>query len=275
MPGKDSAKIFINSPTESLPKNALLLSKKQWSDIKKHLRPNEIELLRRQQELAYEKYLRNGSRTMTTKWENSIQKIDQRRNDERKKLEQEKQAEVERCLRELKENDEKNRKERILYAENLLKRLKPGPKQLESAYMLSKILHEQQLQREARRQREKLEREQELNVGRQRNAQAVQWIADQQQQMKAYKKQCARYKQVIWEDIEKREKEKLEIAKKMTELELREREANEKQLNCQLEKERAASNHRREQLRLDATLAKQHAEQQRRGNLILFLQVLK
>lgn len=64
---------------------------------------------------------------------------------------------VKRCLEEVKQKDEETRRQRIEYAEQLLKRLKTGPKQLESAYKLGQILGEQEQQRRERLKQKELE----------------------------------------------------------------------------------------------------------------------
>lgn len=172
---------------------------------------------------------------------------------------------VERCYRELKELDEKTRKEQIAYAEQLLKRLQPGPKQLESAYELSKILHEQQLQREAKRERERVERERARHEGEMIRMQAQQWIDDQVEQMRKYRKQCADYKQNVRHDIEARTKARSSAAQKLMEMEQKERDANEHQMNKQLTKERQTSQQRREQYRNEVLKSMERAKQEKRS----------
>lgn len=177
------------------------------------------------------------------------------------------QFSVERCFRELKELDEKTRKERIAYAEELLKRLQPGPKQLDCAYALSKILHEQQTQREAKRERDRTEREQLLRESKLIRMQAQQWIDDQIEQIRKYRERCADYKRIICHDIDERTKERLSATKKLIELEQMEREANEHQMQEQLKKEREISQQRREQYRNEVMKSMQRAKQEKRSKI--------
>lgn len=175
---------------------------------------------------------------------------------------------MERCFRELKETDEKTRKEQIAYAEQLLKRLQPGPKQLEGAYAWSEILHEQQKQREARRQREQIERERSLHESELLRLQAQQWIDDQIEQMRKYRERCADYKRIICHDIDARTKERLSSSQRLIELEQMERDANEQQMQKQLKKERESSQQRREQFRNEVMKSMQRARQEKRSTLI-------
>lgn len=172
---------------------------------------------------------------------------------------------MENCFRELKELDKETRRERIAYAEQLLKRLQPGPKQLESANALSEILYEQQMQREAKRERERVEREQSIREGNMIRMQAQQWIDDQIEQMRKYRERCAEYKRVIFHDIDARTKERLIASQKLIELEQMERDANEQQMQNQLRKEREMSQQRREQFRSEVLKSMQHAMQGKRS----------
>lgn len=175
---------------------------------------------------------------------------------------------VEHSIRELKDLDEKTRKEEIAYAEQLVKRLQPGPKQLECAYALSNILHEQHLQREAKRNRERIDREQSLRDGKMIRMQAQQWIDDQIDQMGKYRERCADYKRNICHDINERAKERLHLSQKLTELEQLERDANEQQTHKQLEKEREMSQQRRDQYRNEMLKSMERAKQEKRSKLI-------
>lgn len=176
---------------------------------------------------------------------------------------------MENCFRELKELDKETRRERIAYAEQLLKRLQPGPKQLEYANALSEILYEQQMQREAKRERERVEREQSIREGNMIRMQAQQWIDDQIEQMRKYRERCAEYKRIICHDIDARTKERLIASQKLIELEQMERDANEQQMQNQLRKEREMSQQRREQFRSEVLKSMQHATQEKRSEFNL------
>lgn len=176
---------------------------------------------------------------------------------------------VERCFRELKELDKRTRQEQIAYAEQLLKRLQPGPKQLECANALSEILYEQQMQREAKRERERVERKQSVREGNMIRMQAQQWIEDQVEQMRKYRERCAEYKRVIRHDIDARTKERLGASQKLFELEQMERDANEQQMQNQLRKEREMSEQQREQFRNEVLKWTQRAKQEKRSEFNL------
>ncbi|XP_031627709.1 trichohyalin-like [Contarinia nasturtii] len=171
-------------------------------------------------DVEYEEYLKNGSREMTQKWDNTVEKIRQRKVEALKKKEEQKKAEVRRCLEAVKRHDEETRRERIEYAEKLLQRLKAGPKQLESAYKLSLILNEQEQQR----------RQQLIE-------QAVEWIENQKEHIRNYRKRCAQYKESLQNDIKEREKMKHNANQRLAQLEEKELQTNTKQTQEVLEKE--------------------------------------
>lgn len=286
----DSFTMSAANKKDESTRSPLILDGHQWQNIVKQLRPEDEALARREKEREYEEYLKNGSRSMTKHWTNSVEKIRERENLELLRAREKKRADgkwrllkaifdlfffkhsswfpVERCFRELKETDEKTRKEQIAYAEQLLKRLQPGPKQLEGAYAWSVILHEQQKQREARRQREQIEREKSLLDGELLRLQAQQWIDDQIEQMRKYRERCADYKRIICHDIDARTKERLSSSQRLIELEQMERDANEQQMQKQLRKERETSQQRREQFRNEVMKSMQRARQEKRSKLI-------
>lgn len=164
----------------------------------------------------------------------------------------------------MKKHDDENRRERILYAENLLKRLKAGPKQLESAYMLSNILHEQRLQREEKLRQQAIERQNRLFEGRKLIEQAARWIDDQKEQIRNYHGRCAEYKKILQHDIEEKEKNKQKLMRRLLDLEKVECEANLKQMQEVYEKE--------QKLSMDRKMARKKADSVAKSNAIQKLQ---
>lgn len=74
-------------------KRTLVLSDVQWNNITKHIDNNSKLNARRNEDLNYENYLKNGSRAMTKHWENSVEKIREQMNKEREKAVQQKKIE--------------------------------------------------------------------------------------------------------------------------------------------------------------------------------------
>lgn len=71
----------------------LVLNRQKWNGIMKHLQRGQAEQISNENERRYKEYLKEESRAMTTKWENSLDKIRERKNEEKLQKEQEKIAE--------------------------------------------------------------------------------------------------------------------------------------------------------------------------------------
>lgn len=86
-----SSKNFkINSPKDSVPSNKLVLDQKEWNRIKRNIDKKPIIESKTSHDRIYEDYLRNGSRKMVQNWDNTIEKIR-----ERKILEQKRKSDEE------------------------------------------------------------------------------------------------------------------------------------------------------------------------------------
>lgn len=64
---------------------AMVLNDDQWENIIKHLHRGEKETQASDQELQYKEYLRESSKAMTSTWENSLEKIRERKDAERER----------------------------------------------------------------------------------------------------------------------------------------------------------------------------------------------
>lgn len=76
----------------SMPRT-LYLHKSEWQRITEQINKNVESVKSFKTDLDYEEYLKNGSREMTKNWENTVEKNRQRKDDERKRLEDQKKAE--------------------------------------------------------------------------------------------------------------------------------------------------------------------------------------
>lgn len=176
---------------------------------------------------------------------------------------------MKRCLEEVKRHDEETRRERIEYAEKLLQRLKTGPKQLESAYKLSNILNEQEKQRHERARQKQLEWQKDLIEGQNRIEQAVEWIEQQKEHMRNYRKRCAQYKGMLQNDIKEREQRKQNVNQRLNEIEEKEAQKNAKQMQEVLEKEQKNATDRRVDRQNADYLSKYNIQQRRQRNVLI------
>lgn len=73
-------------------KSPLILDANQWQNIVKRLRPEAETLARQEKEREYDEYLKNGSRSMTKNWTNSVEKIRERKTQEFLRAKEQKKA---------------------------------------------------------------------------------------------------------------------------------------------------------------------------------------
>lgn len=249
------------------PRQMLVLDPQRWNGIMQHLLKNEIKTNISKEEVNYQNYLRDGSREMTKKWQNSVEAIRERKNEEKLKRDRERIIEGESRYKELMENDEKIRQEKIAYAQSIVNRLKSGPRELQSAAILSEVLKEQHEQRKIIANSRKLSNEEHLNEGRKIVAQAHQWIEAQAQKDKKYKQFIGDYKKEVLENIHQNQKTRENDAKQELEFIQKQREAADKEIKEQIERERAALDKKKETLRRNALEAMVIVEQRRRRAL--------
>lgn len=174
---------------------------------------------------------------------------------------------MKRCLEEVNRHDEETRHERIEYAEKLLQRLKTGPKQLESAYKLSNILGEQEKQRHERVKQKQLKWQKDLIEGQNLIEQAVEWIEQQKEHIRNYRKRCAQYKGILQNDIKEREQQKHKTNQWLSEIEEKEAQTNAKQMHKVLEKEQKNVTDRRVDRQNADYLSKYNIQQRRQRNV--------
>lgn len=81
----------MNSEREIIPPKGLVLNKEEWNRINRNSNRKSIKMTKADPDAAYEEYLKNESRKMTAKWDNTIEKVRQRKvMDQKRKSEAEK-----------------------------------------------------------------------------------------------------------------------------------------------------------------------------------------
>lgn len=148
-----------------------------------------------------------------------------------------------------------------------MQRLKAGPKQLESAYKLSTILDEQEHQRRERAKQKQLEWQKDSIEGQKLIEQATEWIEQQKNYIRNYRRRCAEYKNLLQNDIKERENHKHLIDQQYTEMEVKELETNLKQMQEVLDKERKITSDRRMDRKNADYLSKYNLQQRRQRNV--------
>lgn len=173
-------------------------------------------------------------------------------------------------FKKLKEDDNAKRIEQIEAAQNSIKRLKIGPRSLDTAFMLADVLttREQQCQQNA--DMAKIQREKKLAEGLEAQAQAEQWREDHKVQLLRKKGRTDTYKKELREHIKSEDNRRQTETKKTTEMERNHRLSAEKDLTAQLDKERAMLQRKKDLQRHNALEAMRMAEERRLRKLLNF-----
>lgn len=136
------------APTKSIADGkSVYISQERYNGILRHLtRKAEIEE-QREKEKKFQEYLKNSSHAFTEKWTNTVEAQMKKKQEERRKKEEDHVLDGERRFKALTEADEKKRSEFIGEIEEVLKKIKIGPRQLESATRMTEVFQAQELQR--------------------------------------------------------------------------------------------------------------------------------
>lgn len=243
----------------------LKLSRHHWNEIVN--RGSNYEDTHRyrmhESELAYQAYLREESRKMTASWENSVERIHQRKTEERDRRQKEKREENETAIRELKERQKRYQQEQIENVEESMKQLKPGPKLLKSAHLLTDVLKVQNEQRHFNVLQNIQNRQQRSNEGHDLDVQSRQWIHGHQVKEREKQARTLAYKSEIRQMIEGKEVDRRVEFDRREKQNLSIKAAMDEHCRREVEKEKRDMERRREQMRQTATEAMRMAEQRR------------
>lgn len=109
--------------------------------------------------------------------------------------------------------------------------------------------------------------------GQQLIEQAVIWIENQKEQIRNYRKRCAQYRESLRNDIEVREKMKLETNRRLAEMEEMALQTNIKQTQEVLDKEQKMANDRQHDRQQADYLSKYNMQRRRQSIVYRFIQL--
>uniref|UniRef100_A0A182KGX7 Trichohyalin-plectin-homology domain-containing protein n=1 Tax=Anopheles christyi TaxID=43041 RepID=A0A182KGX7_9DIPT len=244
---------------------AVILSSAKWEQMwKKVINPAEKETeVLCQQERDFREYLKNGSKRMTSTWENTVQNIRDKKEAERLRRDKAKVEEDQRHYRELKAADEIKRRELIQKAEDLIQKDKVGPRVLESAAKFCEVLKGRELQRQFRLEQEQIQQMRKQSVDTQTLSQANHWLKSHGDRLLEDRQRFDNYKRELKEtmirnqQLQRRRKQEL-IAEEQQSLEVIEGE-----MRRQQEHDRKALEESKEMRRMNALEAIRMAEDRR------------
>lgn len=153
--------------------------------------------------------------------------------------------------------------EQIEAAQDSIKRLKIGPRSLDTAFMMADVLTTRQQQCQQNANMAKIQREKKLAEGLEAQAQAEHWREEHKVQLLRKKGHTDTYKKELREHIRSEDNRRQTENKNITEMERQHRIASERDLSAQLEKERTMLQRKKELQRQNALEAMRMAEERR------------
>lgn len=217
-----------------------------------------------QQEQNFKEYLKTESKKMLHRWENSKDALRHKANEEKRKKEEERLADLDRKYQVLMEADENLRKEKLVKSQDLASKLKPGPKQLESAAIYAEVLKGREIQRKMNAEKRENNKMKHMKNGRDQTLQAQQWMEQHDQRLNQKHQRHHNYKRELFQHIKSEEEKRQDMLSKENEEERLKREASDHELKEQLERERVILERKKKALRKNALEAMIMAEQRRK-----------
>uniref|UniRef100_A0A182R660 Trichohyalin-plectin-homology domain-containing protein n=1 Tax=Anopheles funestus TaxID=62324 RepID=A0A182R660_ANOFN len=244
---------------------AVILSSAKWDQMwKKVTSPAEKETeVLCQQEREFREYLKNGSKRMTSTWENTVQNIRDKKEAERLRRDKAKVEEDQRHYRELKAADEIKRKELIQKAEDLIQKDKVGPRVLESASKFCEVLKGRELQRQFRLEQEQIQQIRKQSVDSQTLSQANHWLKSHGDRLLEDRQRFDNYKRELKETMIRNQQLQRQRKQDLITEEQQSLEVIEGEMRRQQERERKALEENKEMRRMNALEAIRMAEDRR------------
>uniref|UniRef100_A0A182SA23 Trichohyalin-plectin-homology domain-containing protein n=1 Tax=Anopheles maculatus TaxID=74869 RepID=A0A182SA23_9DIPT len=244
---------------------AVILSSAKWEQMwKKVTSPAEKETeVLCQQEREFREYLKNGSKKMTSTWENTVQNIRDKKEAERLRRDKAKVEEDQRHYRELKAADEIKRKELIQKAEDLIQKDKVGPRVLESASKFCEVLKGREMQRQFRLEQEQIQQLRKQSVDTQTLSQANHWLKSHGDRLLEDRQRFDNYKRELKETMIRNQQLQRQRKQDLIAEEQQSLEVIESEMRRQQERERKALEESKEMRRMNALEAIRMAEDRR------------
>lgn len=168
-----------------------------------------------------------------------------------------------------KENEAQKRREKIAKAQQLIEKLKPGPRELHTAVLQSEVLRARNVQRDINEEFKKAIKKQECESKMMCQGQAMSWIQEEQQRLAERQKNANLYKQELLQTINENQKQRAEQKKQQIKEQQVARETTDADIKAQIEKEKAMLDKKRATLRKNALEAMKMVEQRRLSKLNL------
>uniref|UniRef100_A0A1I8NCJ4 Trichohyalin-plectin-homology domain-containing protein n=1 Tax=Musca domestica TaxID=7370 RepID=A0A1I8NCJ4_MUSDO len=210
-----------------------------------------VEQLKEENDKMVAKFKGNMQRTQEQKMQQIKDDLEKKTKDAKESFEQ------------TKENEAQKRREKIAKAQQLIEKLKPGPRQLHTAVLQSEVLRARNVQREINEEFKKAVIKQEREEKMLCQGQAMSWINEEQQRLKDKQKNTNLYKEELLQTINENQKVRTDQRKQQLKEQLASREIYDSELKAHLEREKALMEKKREAQRKNALEAMKMVEQRR------------
>ncbi|XP_073830770.1 uncharacterized protein [Musca autumnalis] len=210
-----------------------------------------MEKLKEENDKLVAKFKGNMQRTQE-------QKLQQIKDDLEKKTQNAKES-----YEQTKENEAQKRREKIAKAQQLIEKLKPGPRQLHTAVLQSEVLRARNVQREINEEFKKAVQKQENEEKIMCQGQAMSWINEEQQRLKEKQDKANAYKEELLQTINDNHKERTDQKRQQLKEQRLAREMYDSDMKAHMEREKAIMEKKREAQRKNALEAMKMVEQRR------------
>ncbi|XP_055914316.1 CAP-Gly domain-containing linker protein 1-like [Eupeodes corollae] len=253
----------IRKPLGACNKKPLVIKASKYRKMVSVITGHDLDKKAAEEEQIHKNYLKKGSDELVAKWGRSFKQTQEQKHiDMEAKFAEKNQKEKEE-FQKVKEKDDNIRREKIARAEELVQKLKPGPKELKSAAMQSETLKARAFQRNINKEFEETLKKQNVEKALQMERQAMPWIEEEQKRISNSIQRNNQNKAELLNTINEKARQKTENMAKTV---AAEKEANnlcDKEIKAQINREQELLKRKREALRKNALEAMIMVEQRR------------
>uniref|UniRef100_A0A1A9WVN4 Trichohyalin-plectin-homology domain-containing protein n=1 Tax=Glossina brevipalpis TaxID=37001 RepID=A0A1A9WVN4_9MUSC len=216
-----------------------------------------------EEEQKYKEYLKAGNEELMAHFKGNMQRTQEKKMQEMKEQMEMKEQQVKESYEHAKENAAQKRNEKVAKAQQILERLKPGPRELHSAVLQSEVLRAHNIQRNINEEFENAIRTQESETQKLCENQGMFWINDEQQRLAKRQRSTNTYKQGLLKVICDNRRHRAEHKKHTIREQQAFRNSLDLEIKAQIEKEKALMEKKKAALRKNALDAMKMVEQRR------------
>ncbi|KAI9589179.1 uncharacterized protein ACN2A1_011125 [Glossina fuscipes fuscipes] len=216
-----------------------------------------------EEEHNHREYLKAGNDQLVAHFKGNMQRTQEKKMQEMKEQMELREQQVKESYEQAKENAAQKRSEKIAKAQQMLERLKPGPRNLHSAVLRSEVLRARNIQRNVNEEFKEAVKLQESETQKRCENQGMSWINDEQQRLAERQKNTNSYKQELLQTISENQRRKAERKRQMINEQQTARDNIDSEMKAQIAKEKATMEKKKAFLRKNALEAMKMVEQRR------------